>query len=127
MAGWLISSSENREMDATGLSGRACGDVLPMIRADRSDILRFRVQGKSDARRELNKLIQLFGSGKISKAKRETKSHSKKPGKQYLHFQEVKSLQSCSTATKKTFLNKKKKKKPKEFCMYITCVQCNCL
>jgi len=67
------------------------------------------VQGQGEARRELHKLNQLFGSGKISEAKQETKSDNTKPVKQYLHFQEIKSLQSCSTAIKNNFSLKKKK------------------
>jgi hypothetical protein len=79
-----------------------------MLCDDKPGKLRFWVQGQGAARRELNKLNQLFGSGKISKTKRETKSDSTKQGKQYLHFQEIKSLQSCSTVTKAAFLKKKK-------------------
>jgi hypothetical protein len=71
-----------------------------MLCDDKPGKLTFWVQGQGAARRELNKLNQLFGSGKISKAKRETKSDSTKPGKQYLHFQEIKSLQSCSSVMK---------------------------
>jgi len=40
-----------------------------MLCDDRPDKLRFWVQGQGEARRELNKLNQLFGSGKIGKAK----------------------------------------------------------
>ena len=82
------------------------------------------MQGQGEARRELHKLNQLFGSGKISEAKQETKSDNTKPVKQYLHFQEIKSLQSCSTAMKNNF---SLKKKSPEFCMYVTSVQGNCL
>jgi hypothetical protein len=63
-----------------------------MLCDDRAGKLRFWVQGYSEARRELNKLNQLFGSGKISKAKQETKSGRTKYGKQYLQFQEMKSV-----------------------------------
>jgi hypothetical protein len=93
-----------------------------MLCDDRPGKLQFWVQGQSEARRELNKLNQLFGSGKISKAKRATKSDNTKPGKQYLHFQEIKSLQSCNSNKKQLFF-----KKNPQFCMYITSVQCNCL
>ena len=79
-----------------------------MLCDDRHGKLRFWVQGQGEARKELNKFNQLFGSGEISKAKRETKSDNTKPGKQYLHFQEIKSLQSCSTAMKNNFSLKKK-------------------
>ena len=41
----------------------------PSIWVDSLGIFRFQVQGQTEARRELNKLNQLFGSGKISKAK----------------------------------------------------------
>lgn len=59
---------------------------------ERADKLRFWVQGQSEARTELNKLNQLFGSSNTSKAKQETKSGRMKHGKQYLHFQEIKFL-----------------------------------
>jgi len=39
------------------------------------------VQGQGEARRELHKPNQLFGSGKISEAKQETKSDNTKPVK----------------------------------------------
>ena len=68
----------------------------------------------------LNKLNQLFGSGKISKAKRETKSDNTKPGEQHLHCQEIKSLQSCSTAMKNNFSFKKK---PRVLCLYHQCTK----
>jgi hypothetical protein len=100
----LILFSAKLELVANGLSGRVlCAKVLPMACDDWSDNLSFWVQGRSEASRELNKLNQLFGSGKISIAKRETKPHSTKPGKQYLHFQGMKSLQHCSTAMEKNF------------------------
>ena len=98
--------SEKWELVATDKLG--CADVW-MLCDDRPGKLRFWVQGQGEARKELNKLNQLLGSGKISKAKWETKSDSTKPGKQYLHFQEIKSLQSCSTAMKNNFSLKKKK------------------
>jgi hypothetical protein len=79
-----------------------CADVW-MLFDDRPGKLSFWEQGEGEARRELNKLNQLFDSGKISKAKQEAKSDNTKPGKQYLHFQEIKSLQSCSTAMKNNF------------------------
>ena len=78
--------SEKWELAATDKLG--CADVL-MLYDDWPGKLRFWVQGQGEARRELNKLNQLFGSGKISKAKQETKSDNTKPGKQYLHFQEI--------------------------------------
>ena len=71
-----------------------------MLCDDTSGKFWFWVQGQGEARRELNKINQLFGSGKISKAKQETKSDNTKPVKQYMHFQEIKSLHSHSTAMK---------------------------
>jgi hypothetical protein len=89
-----------RDLEATDMSDWLGGAAGKGICDDMADKLMFWVQGESQAgRRELNKLNQLFGSGKVSKSKQATKPGTTKYGEQYSYFQEM-TLQSCSTIKK---------------------------
>lgn len=73
-----------RDLEATDMSDWLGGAEGRRLCDDMADKLMFWVQGESQAgRRELNKLNQLFGSGKISKSKQAAKPGRTQYGKQY--------------------------------------------
>ena len=72
-----------REVRTGCIDKLGCADVW-MLDDDGLGKSRFWVQGQGEARREWNKLNQLFGSGKLSESKQETKSDNTKPVKQYV-------------------------------------------
>lgn len=79
-----------RDLEATDISDWLGGAEGRRLCDDMADKLMFWVRGESQAgRRELNKLNQLFGTGKTSKSKQATKPGRTKYGKQYSYFQEI--------------------------------------